>query len=214
MILIDSKAARTEAARTIRDGGVIAFRTDTFYGLGVDPFNAAAVRRVRELKGREEAKPILLLIADLGVVGRFITNQSETFKLVAGYFWPGPITLVGEARQELPPELTAGTGTIGLRLPDNEDVRALVRECGGALTATSANISGANPATTAAQVASCFPDGIDLILDGGQVSATQPSTVLDLSGAAPRLVREGPITREMLVKLSADFADYADAAET
>src|SRR5688572_31359126 len=98
----NSRENLNEAARIVLSGGVIAFRTDTFYGLGADPLNALAVRRIRELKGREEAKPILLLISDLSEVDRFITHQSEVFKLVANRFWPGPITLIGTARPELP----------------------------------------------------------------------------------------------------------------
>ena len=199
MILKDGQETRAEAARTIQRGGVIAFRTDTFYGLGADPFNASAVRRIRELKGREEANPILLLISDLSEVDRFLTHQSEVFKSVATRFWPGPITLVGKARLELPVELTAGTQTIGLRLPNDDDVRTLVRACGGALTATSANVSGRDPARTAAGVADYFPHGIDLLVDGGAATATEPSTVLDLSEPRPRLIREGAIKREMLV---------------
>ncbi len=198
LIIKDTQQVRAEAASAIRSGGVIAFRTDTFYGLGVDPFNASAVLKIRELKGREEAKPILLLISDLAQIDRFITHRTALFKSVADRFWPGPITLIGEARSELPEELTAGTRTIGLRLPDDDNVRSLVRECGGALTATSANPSGFYPARTATLVSNYFPDGLDLIVDGGDVMSTLPSTVLDVSGEKPRLIREGAVTREML----------------
>jgi L-threonylcarbamoyladenylate synthase len=197
MIQNDNAETRADAARIIAAGGVIAFRTDTFYGLGVDPFNAEAVRKVRELKGREDAKPILLLISDENEVDRFI-QQSTFFKLVARGHWPAPLTLIGVARPEVPAELTASTNSLGLRLPDDEDVRALVRGCGGALTATSANTSGQPPARTANEVQSYFPTGIDLIIDGGVVTATEPSTVLDVSSSNARLVREGAISREEL----------------
>lgn len=214
MIIEASQQARAEAARIIHSGGVIAFRTDTFYGLGADPFNASAVRKIRELKGREDAKPILLLISDLSEIDRLITHQTSLFKSIANRFWPGPITLIGEARPELPVDITAGTRTVGLRLPDEEDVRSLVRECGGALTATSANTSGNEPAKTAAEVESYFAEGIDLVLDSGMTLAAQPSSVLDVSGERPRLIREGAVTREMLKSLSADFADSADTPES
>jgi len=207
LIIKDSQAARAEAARTIRDGGVIGFRTDTFYGLGADPFNASAVQKIRALKGREEAKPILLLIAEINEIWRFINNQSELFQSIADRFWPGPITLIGQARPELPTELTAGTRTIGLRLPDVEHLRSLLRECGGALTATSANTSGNPPATTAAEVDRYFGDRIDMVLDGGKTLATQPSSVLDVSGEKPQLIREGAVTREMLRELFEDFSN-------
>jgi L-threonylcarbamoyladenylate synthase len=198
MIQKDNVQSQAQAAKIISEGGVIAFRTDTFYGLGADPFNESAVRRIRRLKGREEAKPILLLISDWDEVDRFIINQSQLFKQVANHFWPGPLTLVSVARTELSPDLTAGTKTIGLRLPNDENVRALVRLCGGALTATSANTSGQRPARTATEVENYLPQGIDLIIDGGEATVTEPSTVLDLSVAQPRLIREGAITREEL----------------
>jgi L-threonylcarbamoyladenylate synthase len=188
----------TEAGKIIARGGVIAFRTDTFYGLGADPLNPLAVQRIRELKGREDAKPILILLSDLSEIDRFITHQSEMFQAVADRFWPGPLTLIGVARENLADELTTGTGTIGVRLPNDETVRALVRACGGALTATSANASGQPPARSAQDVRNYFPSGLDLIVDGGKVNATQASTVLDLSGAEANLIREGAITREDL----------------
>ena len=200
MILKDNEEARSEAARIIAKGGVIAFRTDTFYGLGADPLNQEAIRKIKELKGREDNKPILLLISDLDEVDRFIT-QSEFFKLVAGRHWPASLTLVGAARSHVPLELTAGTKTIGVRLPDDEEARRLVRACGGALTATSANISRQPPARTAEEVEKYFPSGIDLIIDGGEATATQASTVLDLSNEEVRLVREGAVSREALEDL-------------
>ncbi len=197
MIQKDNGDIRVEAARIIADGGVIAFRTDTFYGLGADPFNQDAVARIRELKGREDDKPILVLVSDQNQVERFI-EQSGFFKMVAVSRWPAPLTLIGVSRPEVPLELTAGTNSLGVRLPDDETVRSLVRACGGALTATSANLSGQAPARTAKEVQNYFPEGIDLIIDGGEVAATQPSTVLDLSGSEVRLVREGAVTREEL----------------
>ena len=193
MMLRDSEQTRTQAAEIIQHGGVIAFRTDTFYGLGAEPFSRHAILRIKELKGREAAKPILLLIADESDVDRFIAERSALFDQICGLHWPGPLTVVGKARSELPEELTAGTGTIGIRLPDDADVRDLVRASGGALTATSANVSGQPPARTAQEVESYFPQGIDLIVDGGEVTTTRESTVVDLSGEEPRLIREGPV---------------------
>lgn len=198
MILRQSTEALEYAARTISSGGLIAFRTDTFYCLGADPLSPLAIRRIRHLKSREETKPILLLISDYDKVAHFITEPSELFLSIASRHWPGPLTLVGSARPELPEELTAGSRTIGLRLPDDDDARSLVRACGGALTATSANPSGGLPARTAEEVEVYFAAGIDLIIDGGEVTVMEPSTVLDLSGPEPRLIREGAISRKGL----------------
>jgi L-threonylcarbamoyladenylate synthase len=187
-----------EAGRVIARGGIIAFRTDTFYGLGADPLNEKAVQGIRNLKERDEGKPILLLISDEDQAERFLSSKPELFELVSERFWPGPLTIVGAARSELPVALTAGSATIGVRLPNDERVQELVRTCGGALTATSANLSGSLPARSAEEVGTYFPDGLDLIIDEGEVTAEQPSTVLDLSGHEPRILREGAITREML----------------
>ena len=188
------------ARQTILGGGVIAFRTDTFYGLGADPLNAEAVRKIKELKGREENKPILLLISDLDQIDRFI-EQPHSYRQIAARYWPAPLTLIGSARPEIPEDLTAGTKTIGLRLPDDEAVRALVRVCGGALTATSANTSGKPPAQTVAEVRDYFPSGIDLMIDGGNVSITEPSSVVDVSGVQPMMIREGAVKKSELVGL-------------
>lgn len=190
-------AACKRAAEVIKAGGVIAFRTDTFYGLGADPLNAAAVQRVRDLKGREESNPILLLISDLTEVVRFV-DQSSLFRQVAARHWPGAITLVARSQPAIPTELTANTQTLGVRLPADKKVRDLVRVCGGALTATSANLSGQAPACTPEAVAAYFPTGIDLIIDGGEVTVSEPSTVLDVTGPRARLIREGAISREQL----------------
>jgi L-threonylcarbamoyladenylate synthase len=201
MIRSDSETTWGEAARVISTGGLIAFRTDTFYGLGANPLNREAVAKIRELKGRQDNKPILLLISDMDRLDRFVGEKSGIFGLLAVGHWPAPLTLIGPARPELPSELTAGTNTIGVRLPNDEKVRALVRTCGGALTATSANVSGSPPARSAKEVENYFPTGIDLIIDGGEVTATQPSTVVDVSGSKPRLVREGAVSREQLRKI-------------
>ena len=191
------------ASEMISKGGVLAFRTDTFYGLGVDPFNARAVARLRELKGREDDKPILLLISDAEQVQRLIATCSDEFKIAALKFWPGPLTIVGAAVAELPDEITAGTGTVGVRLPADVTVREFVRECGGVLTATSANPSGREPARSAQQVASYFTGELDMIVDGGEVTATEPSTVLDVLTSPPRIVREGAIPRNVIEQLFA-----------
>lgn len=195
MIVPASDQANIQASHTIRRGGVIGFRTDTFYGLGADPLNASALSKVAELKGRE-GKPILVLVSDPDLVPKYVGQASDLFDRLAKHFWPGPLTLIGIAANRLPDELTAGTGTVGVRLPNDETVRALLRACGGALTATSANPTGERPGRSAAEVARYFSNGIDLIVDGGEVDGDEPSTVIDLSGTNPFVVREGVIRRQ------------------
>lgn len=194
MIVKDSPQARLRAAAHIGGGDLIAFRTDTFYGLGADPHNKDALRKLLALKGREDGKPILLVISDASEVGRFSPQRSKIFDAIRARHWPGALTLVVGARAELPEELTAGTGTIGLRLPADEDVCELTRACGGALTATSANLAGHPPARTAEEVARYFPNGLALIIDDGTARIEEPSTVLDVSHDVARLIREGAVS--------------------
>jgi len=193
MIVPNSRESHNSAAEIIRRGGVIAFRTDTFYGLGADPFNRHALERIKQLKSREASKPILVVISDIDQIERFVSERSRAFDLLAERFWPGALTLIGQAAPTVPDEVTAGTGTIGIRLPDDDDVLALMRSCGGALTATSANPSGEKPARTADEVASYFGATVDLIIDGGKARADLPSTVVDAGGLEPKLIREGAI---------------------
>ena len=191
MIISQTTESLPSISETIARGGVIAFRTDTFYGLGADPFNREAVQRLRQLKGSHN--PILIIISDRDAVRRFIATPTPTFDLLAKEFWPGPLTLIGQAASAVSEEITAGTKTIGVRLPGDDKVRALVQSCGGALTATSANPSHQEPATTAQRVLRYFGNTIDLIVDGGDVTTDQPSTVLDVCDVEPRLIREGAI---------------------
>ena len=193
MIVAYSTESLRQSATAISEGGVIAFRTDTFYGLGADPFNQQAVRRIKNLKGREDNKPILIVISDQDQAGRFIKEPTRAFSELVNAFWPGPLTLIGEAHASVPEEITAGTKTVGVRLPNDDKVRALVRSCGGALTATSANPSHDTPAATAQQVQDYFDHAIDLIVDDGDAKTDLPSTVIDVTGDEPKLVREGVI---------------------
>lgn len=210
MVLPDNDITRQQALALVNAGGLVAFRTDTFYGLGVDPCNPSALRALKRLKGREDHKPILVIISDEMAIDRFIAQQSESFRLLRAHFWPGPLTLVAEARAEMPDELTAGTGTIGVRLPDDEQVRGFVRACGGALTATSANRAGELPARTAQEVARAFPDGVGLIVDGGETQCEQPSSVLKVSDAGTSLLREGLISRDALAATLRTFGLHLD----
>jgi L-threonylcarbamoyladenylate synthase len=194
LIISQTVESYSRIASVIANGGVIAFRTDTFYGLGADPFKRQAVQRIKQLKGLADHKPILIVICELDQVTRFVADPSQAFHLLAKTFWPGPLTLIGKTAASLPDEITAGTQTIGVRLPGDENVRALVRACGGALTATSANPSHHEPARTALEVSSYFGDGIDLIVDDGDAKTNQPSTVVDVCDDDPRLIREGAIS--------------------
>ena len=180
-------------AGVIGKGGVIAFRTDTFYGLGADPFNRRAVQRIKQLKGRDDQKPILIVISDQSQLDLFIVARTPGFNLLAEKFWPGPLTLIGKAASELPEEITAGTGTVGVRWPTDQQVRTLIEACGGGLTATSANPTNQSPAKTARVVEKYFGEQLDLIVDGGEAVTDEPSTVIDTTGTVS-LIREGVLS--------------------
>lgn len=202
MILTDNPETRTRAAKIISEGGIVAFRTDTFYGLGADPFNARALRSVNHLKGREGAgKPLLVVVSDAAHAERLLARRTQLFDALSARHWPGALTLVALARRGVPGELTAGTGTVGVRLPDDDQVREFVRQCGGMLTATSANLAGTPPARTAVEVVQNFPVGLALVVDSGETTSDRPSTVLDVStDQTARLIREGVVSRRVLLE--------------
>jgi len=183
---------------------VIAFPTDTFYGLGGDPSNRDAVRRIYKIKERDRDKPLLLIIADAQMLTRLTVDPPRNLTAITSRFWPGPLTLVLKCAPTLPPELTAHTGTIGLRLPAYEPARQLASYVGGAITATSANLSGGANLASAEAVAAELGERVDLLLDAGRLAAAAPSTVLDLINDPPRLLREGAVSRESLAQVLGD----------
>lgn len=170
----------------------MAFPTETFYALGAHALDAGAVRRVFELKGRPSSKPLLVLVDSIAMVEGIALVSAPARALMARH-WPGALTLVLPARPGLPAELTAGTSTIGVRLSPYWLARALVAGLDGPITAPSANPSGAPPATTAEEVLAYFGGALPLLLDGGPTAGGSPSTVLDMTGQAPRVLREGAV---------------------
>ncbi len=179
-------------------GGLIAFPTDTFYGLGANPFDADAVRRLFEVKHRPEDKAVLVLIASEEDLGSLVRRVPETGQKLIQSFWPGPLTLLLEALPRVPGILTAQTGKIGVRVPGNETTRRLIAAVGHPLTAPSANLAGGRDPRTAANVAEALGETVDLIVDGGPAPGGKPSTVLDVTVSPPVLVREGPISRQAI----------------
>jgi L-threonylcarbamoyladenylate synthase len=189
--------ALDEIATLIRSGGVIAFPTDTAYGLGADPFDSRAVDRVFRIKGRPESKPILLLIDSIDMAASAIQPAGPFYK-VAQKFWPGPLTIVTHAAPELPSNVTAGTATIGIRWPVAPFATRLVTRLGKPVTATSANRSGLPGTITAEEVLAQLGESLDALVDGGTLPARAGSTLLDLTVDPPAVLREGPVTFETL----------------
>ena len=190
----DRGRAFSRCREVIRSGGVIVYPTDTFYGIGVDPKNPAAVKRLFEIKGRKADQPILLLIKNAADAAEWAADITPNADRLMKRYWPGPLTLVFEARPGVLPELTAGTGTIGLRVPGTELARELLRFLDIALTGTSANVSGGPSPRTASESMTSIGHIVDLILDGGATAGGLPSTVVDVRTDPPSVIRKGAVT--------------------
>lgn len=186
-------AALEEAVAVLRAGGLVAFPTETFYGLGANALDAEAVGRVYTAKARERSKPLLALVDSLAMAESLVAEVPITARELMARHWPGPLTLVLKAVAQLPEALTAGTGTIALRVPGHPVALGLVRAARFPVTAPSANPTGAVPPTTASEVEDALGDRIDVILDGGPTKGGLPSTILDVSVSPPRLLRRGGV---------------------
>lgn len=193
ILKVDSniEATYAHARKVLLEGGVIAFPTDTFYGLGVDPFNREAVDRIYEIKGREKNKPLLLLISSREQLETLTKEITPAHTALMQKFWPGPLTLLFDPRSVIPENVTAGR--IGIRLPGNSMTRDFISALGQPITAPSANLAGENPPTTARQVDQSIGKHLDLILDGGTCSGEEPSTLVDAVERPVQLIRPGAI---------------------
>ena len=192
-----------QAVELLKDGGVVAFPTDTVYGVGVDPLQPQAVRKLYRIKGRPDNKPIAILVGSIEDVERVAQSPSKTFSRLADRFWPGGLTLILEAL-DLPPEITAAGSTVGVRMPNHPLTLELLREFGGPIATTSANRSGKDPAISANEVDAQLGDRVNLIVDGGDTITKVASTVLDLSASPPRILRHGGISEQMLMECLED----------
>lgn len=182
-----------QAAQLLRAGGLVAFPTETFYGLGAAALDPAAARRVFVVKGRPASMPLLLLVDSRAMVASVAAEIPPRASELMDRHWPGALTLVLRATPRVPTEVTAGTGTVGVRVPAHAVARALVRALGEPVTAPSANPSGAAPPVTAAEVLAQLDGAIDLILDAGATPGGVPSTVLDVTVEPPRVIRQGAV---------------------
>ncbi len=182
------------AASVVRAGGVAAIPTDTLYGLAANPFDVAAINKLFTIKRRELEKAIPLVAADVAQVEAAIGRLPPLGVRLARAFWPGPLTLVMRAPEALAVEVTGGTGTVGVRVPACEVTRALCAAAHVPLTATSANISGEPPTNLPDQVAASLGARLDVLVDSGPTAGGPPSTIVDVTGHEPRLIRAGAIT--------------------
>ncbi len=188
----------SHALQVLKDGGLVAFPTDTVYGLGAMAFNPQAIVRLYQAKGRSSDNPIPVLIASATELTRIALKISPMACQLAARFWPGPVTLVVWRRLSLPKEISA-TPTVGIRVPDHALAQALLTAA-GPLAVTSANRSNQPTSCTAAQVLDGLDGRIDLILDGGKTPGGEPSTVVDCTQAIPQILRPGPIREQEILE--------------
>ncbi len=192
-----SSDAISRALEVLRLGGVVAFPTDTVYGIGALAFNDKAVRSIYTAKDRPLEKAIPILIGDMDDLDQVAMDIPRTAHLLALRFWPGPLTILVPKKPDLP-EAVSSTSTIGVRVPDHHIARALLRAA-GPMAATSANLSGRASPTTLEEVFAQLGERIELIIDGGKTPGGMPSTLVDCTGDEIRVLREGPITEKELL---------------
>jgi L-threonylcarbamoyladenylate synthase len=213
---LDGQDARdvAAAAELLRDGGLVAFPTETVYGLGADGRSEAAVARIFAAKGRPADNPLILHVADFEAAAALWEAEPARLARARGLaeaFWPGPLTLVLPKAAGIPDNVTAGQDTVAVRVPDHPVALALLRAFGGPLAAPSANRSGRPSPTTAAHVLATLDGRIDAVLDGGATTVGVESTVLALAGARPRILRPGDVTGEHLAPFLPDLDTGAPA---
>jgi len=184
------------AVDIINAGGVVAFPTDTIYGIGVMADSTKAIDRLYQIKGRSFDKPIPVMIGRMDQLGLIVGLVPQAARRLAEMFWPGPLTLVLPKKPDLPVNLTP-LPTVGIRIPNHEFTLALLCRC-GPLAVTSANLSGRSEALNALEVMDQLGGCLELIVDGGNSPGGIASTVVDLSGSRPRILRKGPITEKMI----------------
>ena len=201
----DPTKAAAQGASILRSGGLVAFPTETVYGLGANGLDGAAVDRIFEAKGRPNDNPLILHVAEKADAFRLWAAEPPFARVLMDTFWPGPLTLIYYRSDIVPDQVTAGLDTVAVRLPDNEAARALIAAAGMPIAAPSANLSGKPSPTTAEHVLQDMDGRIPLVLDGGPCRYGVESTVLSLVGT-PTILRPGAVTPEMLAAVLGEVA--------
>lgn len=193
-----------EAGKILKEGGLVAFPTETVYGLGADALNEEAAKKIYEAKGRPSDNPLIVHIADLEALDGITASIPLCTKKIAEAYWPGPLTMIFEKNDRVPYGTTGGLETVAVRMPDHDVARALIRAGGGYIAAPSANTSGRPSPTKASHVKEDLDGRIEMIIDGGDSKIGVESTILDMTVFPPMILRPGAVTREMLEELIGD----------
>ena len=187
-----------DAGRIIREGGLVAFPTETVYGLGGDALNPESSRKIYAAKGRPSDNPLIVHIADRKDLYRIADRVTEKAEKLMDAFWPGPLTMIFPKKDLVPCATTGGLDTVAVRMPSDRIAAAFIRAAGGFVAAPSANVSGRPSTTTAAHVEEDLSGRIEMILDGGQAVIGLESTIIDMSVEPPVILRPGAVTKEMM----------------
>ncbi len=188
-------------AEIVAAGGVLVYPTETFYALGAAADSALGVEKIYRLKARDRGKPLSIVVADVAAAEACASGLPPAFGPLARDFWPGPLTLILEARPGFPPAMLGPGGSIAVRVPGSAWLRGLLAALARPLTATSANLSGEAEISSASEAIRLFEGGVEMIVDGGDTPGGLPSTIVDLTSAPPRLVRAGAVPLRELKKL-------------
>ncbi len=190
-----------EAVSFLRAGKVIAFPTDTVYGIAGNVFNDSAVEKIFDIKSRDFNKPLQILIAQKDDLNLIVRDFTEVMNVLISEFWPGPLTIVVPARKDFPMRVRCGLSNIGIRMPSNQIALKIIKAFGSPVAASSANISGMPDPKDAEDVIKYLGDRIDLIIDGGPTTDNIPSTVIDLSVDPPVILRHGKLSESEIKKI-------------
>lgn len=200
-----------EAGAVLRHGGTVAFPTETVYGLGANALSEEAIAKIFAAKGRPQDNPLIIHISKLEQLKQLVKSIPPVAEKIMRHFWPGPLTLVFSKSKQVPRAVTAGLDTVAVRLPDHEVALALIDEAGVPVAAPSANISGKPSPTTALHVKEDLSGKIDVIVDGGVAGVGLESTVLDVTGPVPMILRPGGITVEMIAEVTSGLVEIDPA---
>jgi L-threonylcarbamoyladenylate synthase len=190
------------AVNALHHGGIVAFPTETFYGLAADPRSALAIKKIFDLKRRGLDHPLPLIAASIEQIADHVGTMTPVAERLASRGWPGPLTLIIPASPKLCGDVHLSTGKVAVRISADPVARALAQNAGHAITSTSANISGDPPAATADRVVASLGEGIDVLIDAGPTPGALPSTIIDVTGDVPVLVRAGVVPWERVLEFS------------
>jgi len=196
---IDAYQKIDEITNALKQGAIMVYPTETLYGLGCDAYNENAYNKLLEAKKRPSKKTMLLLISSLKMALNLANNKQKILRIIANQFWPGPLTVLIEAKPNVPPWITNEENKIAFRISNNKFTQLLIKKLNSPIISTSANISGSKPSNTISEAIEQFSDKVDIYIDAGKLESP-PSTIIDISQLPAKIIREGLITKDLIIQ--------------